>query len=619
VATPPTTDEVLKLLELVTPADYHEPFINDTNGAIAQYRGWARAESELAEVVARSASRQLFLAGPDRESAGFSVRATMQITLERTENLDLLVIAEAGTITAEGPRGRVYRSADALAWFPFDPVGEQTIEFVCDLIGEYGNLDFLADADGNLTDPETGGPMLEAVDLQPLSQGRAGIRGQLELGSPSKLVAQGLAPTFGPPDVGLYVRITYAGDTDNIGRILRIVGFETDDAVDTAVFYPRAVLLDDTAQPELVTAAIQDDGGVFTNYTDEARSRASDDLPLLPEVPVVGDAIYFGFRTPGSGLRLSITDERIGELVLTWEVWNGAWSVAVMDDPSESFSKIGTFDITFDAMPIGWALTTVDGVETYYLRARVSAFTSQTNQPLAALALALIENPLVADPLDANGEGQISWVILDWRDIGLAITEMTAPADGREGDIELKLRERGLQPRTGESVAMLRRRASRFPDVVTPEAIEWEINRILEPLGLAGQVAELGDGYQGLFWDVPASAAPFVVAAWDLYDAGDVHPEDKTFLPLSIADMRWHFWIMVPPPTLGEFGAAWDAGPPSLYVETFGAFIGSAWDSAFTDGYAATSAAIYKQVYDVVPKAGGISFDMITGDVPVCP
>jgi hypothetical protein len=625
VATPPTTDEVLKLLQLVTPADYHEPFINDTTGAIAQYRGWARAKAELAAVISRSASRQLFLAGPDSESAGFSVRATMLVTLERTEDLDRLLIADEGTITIGGPRGRVYRSAAALTWFPFDPTGEQELEFVCDQIGEYGNLDWLADADGNLTDPVTDGPLTSVVDLQRLSQGRAGVRGRLEIGSPSKLVAQGLAPTFGPPDVGLYVRINYAGDTDNIGRVLRIVGYEVDDADDPAQIYPRSVLLDDTPQPALVTAAILDDGGVLTDYTDEARSRTSDDLPLLPAVPVVGDAIYFLYHSPFTTIRLSITDERIGDLELTWEYWDGVtWTAiapAAVSDESNGFSAVGTFNVTISGALTGWSSTTVDTREGYPIRARVSAFTSQTNQPLAALALVLVENPLVADPLDSNGDGQISWAILDWRDLGVSIVSMAAPEDGREGDLELKLRERQVVRRDGESETMLRRRASRFPDVVTPEMLEWEINRILEPLGLAGQIAELNDGYQGLFWDVPASAAPFVVGAWDLYEPGAAHPEDATFLPLSEADIRWHFWVIVPEPTLGEFGAAWDAGPPSMYVETFGGFIGSAWDYAFTDGYAATSAAIYKQVYDAVEpaKAGGISFDMIVGDVPVCP
>jgi hypothetical protein len=250
----------------------------------------------------------------------------------------------------------------------------------------------------------------------------------------------------------------------------------------------------------------------------------------------------------------------------------------------------------------------------------VSAFTSQTNQPFAALAAVLIEAPLVEDPLDALGLGQIGWTLLDWRDLGVEIVAMTAPSGGREDELALKLAERGLSRRHGESIQTLRRRASQFPDVVTPEMIEWEINRILEPLGLGGKVIEAGDGFTGLFWDVPEEFAPLVVGAWDLYGDGDLFPEDWTMLPLDSGEEDWHFFVVVPPPTLGDFGAAWDDGPPPIYVEGLGQFIGNAWDECFVDGYEAVSALLYRQVYEVVDKAraAGIRFTMVVGDVPLC-
>jgi len=172
-----------------------------------------------------------------------------------------------------------------------------------------------------------------------------------------------------------------------------------------------------------------------------------------------------------------------------------------------------------------------------------------------------------------------------------------------------------------ESVEALRRRASRFPDVVTPEAITWEINRILEPLGLAGEIADVGSGFTGLFYDVPTTFAPMVVGAFDLYGPGDLFPTNPTFLPLSELESRWHFFVKVPVSGLGEFGAAWDEGPPSYYADSFGTFLGSAWDFAFFDGFPAVAAAAYRAVWERVreAKAGGIAFTMIQGEVETCP
>lgn len=621
---PPTRDQVLDQLRRTTPTDYHEPFLTDPGGAIAQYRGLARTLSELAEVVSRSTTRQFFIAPPGFESAGFGTRATMTIEAQRAADLDRPLIIMAGSLSMVGPRGRVYRNSIEITWYPFDPEPLRSIPMQCDLIGEPGNLDAWADDDGFLTDPVTGGPLLSLVDIEALSQGRAGLRGVLTVasGSPSVLTVDGTAPTFAPSDVGLFVYFNSAGDPANVGRMLRITSWSI---ADTPVdgYYPRTITLDDTLQIGLVTAAILDDGGVFTDYTAEAKSGAAGSVPLLPVAPAVNDAFYFGSDAPFAEITITISNRRYGDLTLTWEYWDGAIWAALADlvDGSEVLTIVGRSNVGW-TIPGAWATTTVDGRNAYYVRARVSAFVSAIEQPLASL----IETwtpapPLVADPLDANGFGQIGWMVMDFRDIGLEIVTMTAAAGGRDDDLGLKLAERQLQRRPGEGIDTLRRRASRFPDVVTPEAIEWEINRILEPFGLAGQVCDLGHGFTGLFFDVPVTEAPAIVSAFDLYEPGDVFPEDDTLLPLSEEDSRWKFWVKVPDSNLGEFGSAWDEGPPAIYVDAFGTFIGSAYDFAFFDGYPATAAALYMLAYERVleAKAGGIAVEFIRGDVPVCP
>ena len=632
---PPTVDEILREIRLTTPAEYHDPFFDDPGGAIATYRGAARALREYSVVVGRSASRQLFITPDGFEPAGPGVRASQTVVLERTSGEDSGLVLAAGSVVTEGPGGRVYRSFTEAAWLPFDPDPLRSIQLSSDLIGEPGNLDFLADADGNLTLPEDPSQPSSLVGLADLSQDRSGTRGVLTVvsGQASTLTDDGLAPTFSPTDPDLYVRINFAGNAANIGRVLRITGYGVSTVEDPpgSGLFPRFVVLDDLPQPFLVSSAQADDGGVFTDFTAAAQSTAADDVQLLPVAPVVNDAFYFGGLEPFVQVELDVTTKRVGDLTLTWEYWDGAvWQPFLPGDVldnTDSFSIEGVGLISFDA-PVGWASTTVNGVPAFYIRARVSAFVSQAQQPLAGRATISIPNPLLIDPLDPNGDGQVSWTILDATDLGVRIVTMTAPTGGRDDDLGLKLRERGVKRDPFESDEQLRRRASRFPDVVSPELLERKILRMLEPFGLTAQIKDLGyDGpgypsYTGLFWDVPTKFAPAVVGAWDLYGPGDAFPADKSMLPLSEAEARWHFFVCVPPPALGEFGAAWDEGPAPSFQEDLGTFVDSAWDYAFTDGYPWLSGKLYLDVVDCLAtaKAGGIAFTLIQDpDLKGCP
>lgn len=621
---PPTTEQILDLLRRVTPASYHDPFFDDPGGAIAQFRGFARANAEVAKVAGRSASRQMFLTPPGFEPAGFGSRARATLTIRRSQDLDTTLIAKAGALSLVGPNARLYRTDAEVIWYAApDPEDEREVTILCDLIGEPGNLEWYADAAGNLHDADDQ-PRLDVLDLEELSQGRAGTKATLVKtpGTLAQLVDDGSAPTFAPSDVGLHLRINLAATAGNIGRLLRIVGWSISETPGPNGIYPRTITLDDGPQPYLATAAIQDDGGVLTDYTGAAQAGTPNAVQLLPATPAIGDAFYIGADQPFGTVQLEISGRRYGELTLAWEWWDGAlWQpVADLVDGSEALTVEQLVEVSHTPDP-GWALTTISGRTAYYLRARVTAFVSQSQAPATGRIVTLIAAELAPDPLDSNGEGQIGWSIQDWRDLGLVITSMQAPAGGRDDDLGHKLLERGLRRRPGESEDALRRRASRFPDVVTPEMITWEINRLLEPLGLAGKVCDLHDGVTGLFWDAPVSCAPDVVGAWDLYGPGDMFPANPTLLPLSLAETRWHFFVCVPPSGLGEFGAAWDQGPPAIFSDVFGTFLGSAWDFAFADGYPTIAASAYRDVWQRVQeaKAGGIRFTMVQRALPTCP
>jgi hypothetical protein len=617
---PPDLAALLEQVRRVTDQAWSQPFFDDPGGAIAPFRGYARAGEFAGEVASRSLSRQYFTAPPGFESAGFAERARGTVTLRRTQSLDEPLFVLAGAMTFVGPSGRLFGNVGDVVWYPApDPEPLRVVEVAADVLGEPGNLDAYAAPDGSLTDPTTGGPDLRALDLQALSQGRAGTKATLTLGGAyPQLTTSGVAPTWVPSDVGLHLLISSATNPANIGRLLRIVSWSASETPGADGYYPRTVELDDTPQPALVSAALLDDGGVFTDYTGAAQAGTANVVELLPLAPAVADAFYFGGDTRWSLLDVEITTRRFGDATLAWEWWDGAlWQPAVdLVDGTDAFQVEGISRVSHTPQ-IGWSTLTVSGRTAYWLRARVSAFVSQAQQPLAGRLVVYTPDPLAAEVT----AGQVGWIVKDYRDLGLEIVSMVAPTGGRDSDLQLKLDERKVRQRPFESIDALRRRAARFADVVTPEAIEWEVNRILEPLGLAGQVCDLGKGWTGLFCDVPTEFAPGVVGAWDLYAPGDAFPTDPSFVPLSELEARWHFFVKVPKSGLGEFGAAWDDGPPSFFAPAFGTFLGSAFDYAFCDGYPVIAASAYAAVWERVneAKAGGIGFTLIAGDVPVCP
>jgi len=137
-----------------------------------------------------------------------------------------------------------------------------------------------------------------------------------------------------------------------------------------------------------VSGAVADDGGVQTDETAEAQSLVVDDMTLLPGAPAVNDAYYFGSGSPFQPLRLNVSTAGVGVWTITWEYWNGlAWAaLAGVTDNTNGFKIAGENFVQF-TLPGDWATTTVGGIANmYWIRARVSAYTSLTVQPLGATA-----------------------------------------------------------------------------------------------------------------------------------------------------------------------------------------------------------------------------------------
>jgi hypothetical protein len=135
-----------------------------------------------------------------------------------------------------------------------------------------------------------------------------------------------------------------------------------------------------------VGGAKLEDGGAFTDYTTEINEATANDVHLLPVCTngglVVGDAFYFGLDQLWDQLWLEIGQAGVGNYALAHEYWNGAWvALAGVIDNTSEFTVAGKHNIKW-TRPGDWALTTVNALNLYWIRARVTAVVTYTTQPL---------------------------------------------------------------------------------------------------------------------------------------------------------------------------------------------------------------------------------------------
>ena len=125
----------------------------------------------------------------------------------------------------------------------------------------------------------------------------------------------------------------------------------------------------------------------YTTETTAAQNATTNDMNLPPVTPATNDAYYFGFAQMFDKVILKYDTAGAGVWTITWEYWNGAWvALAGVTDPTDNFTNgAATYTISF-TRPGDWATTAVNGITLYWVRARVSAYTSQTTKPLGSQA-----------------------------------------------------------------------------------------------------------------------------------------------------------------------------------------------------------------------------------------
>jgi hypothetical protein len=619
----------------VTPKEYHQPIEDDPRGSFALYRGMAKMYADLAARIHRSNQAAFYrtssLQGDEPATSG--VRSTALVKVERKRDLPEGRTIAAGAMVLEGPQGRLYSNVLETEWIPFDTEPEKQILFRALADGFLFNLGHLADPDGLITagvydaadpkNPNANGPDTGAVFQVDLSKQRTAIEGSITAAvgptDNGRIKDSGKPDRFRATDVGLYARIDSATNPANVGRVLRVIGFEDLKVEDPPLsgLFPRSIIVDDGPQRFKLLSAQADDGGVFTDQTIASNETSPDDMTLLPVVPVAGDAFYWGSATTFSEIVHDLsTLAAATTLTVAIEYFDGASYVAIPGVVDTTIADLIAFAVSGSYVftpPGDWATDTINSVTAFHVRARVLVAAGVTQNPLGRQAFTKNPNQLVAE------SGAVTWSILDWADQGFELTEIAAFAGGRDNTLRLLGDERKVFQQAGETDEAFRQRAAKLVEVVSPVAIRNAVNRLLEPFGFRGQAFDVGDDgtevfFDGFFADVDAA---------DYYDGGGSFPESPYLLPLSEEEAYGFFFIVLPFLGFGDFGIFADEGPV-LFVDVPGVYLGGAADSGFVDGFPVDGDAVYRSIFDTVNRirAGGVGFAMIRDEalnVPPCP
>ncbi len=150
----------------------------------------------------------------------------------------------------------------------------------------------------------------------------------------------------------------------------------------------------------------------FADQTAAANSGTANDMNLLPASPVVNDAYYFGSPSQFSTLTLNIGTAGAGTWTIIWEYLNngGTWVPLIgVTDNTTALTVAGSNTVSW-ITPADWVTQTYASVgPEYWMRARLSAFTSKATSPLGTQAWVTNALTAVLPDIDATQNGTITW------------------------------------------------------------------------------------------------------------------------------------------------------------------------------------------------------------------
>lgn len=115
-----------------------------------------------------------------------------------------------------------------------------------------------------------------------------------------------------------------------------------------------------------------DDGGVFTDETDDAKESTDNDMTLLPATETTSDNYYFGNANKFTGIKLDFGTAGVGTAI-QFQYWNGtAWTNLatahkLVDDSAGYTTGTDTYFITWE-IPSDWATKTVNSETEYWIK-----------------------------------------------------------------------------------------------------------------------------------------------------------------------------------------------------------------------------------------------------------
>jgi hypothetical protein len=140
--------------------------------------------------------------------------------------------------------------------------------------------------------------------------------------------------------------------------------------------------------------AYADDGTVFADETTEANDTTVNNMTLLPDIPVAEDAYYFGRADETfSTLQLNLGTQGEGVWTIVWEYYDtitSLWRTCVdiadgtADGATGFTATAGWHDVTHTIQTgdvHAWGTVEINGATAYWLRARVSDYTSKVTIP----------------------------------------------------------------------------------------------------------------------------------------------------------------------------------------------------------------------------------------------
>lgn len=130
-----------------------------------------------------------------------------------------------------------------------------------------------------------------------------------------------------------------------------------------------------------------DGASTYTNHSVEADTAAGTPFTAMADA---GDKLYCGKLTKFQEVRIEVNVPHTGYTSVTWEYWNGSAWTTLSTTGTADFSADATF--TFTA-PGAWALTTVNGISAYWIRAQQTAASPATPATIDNIGRqALVEN-----------------------------------------------------------------------------------------------------------------------------------------------------------------------------------------------------------------------------------